>query len=163
MDIRLAVEEDLPHINQIYNQAVNQRYCTAHLLPVTLEEQISWFKKHDPTRFPVFVSELNHQVTGWVSLGVYRSERQALAHVAEGSYYVDKSQRGKGFGSRLLQHAIGIAPEFGFSVLIAILLGQNLASMGLLKKMGFVCWGSMPGIAHIEGQKVDHLYYGLNL
>ena len=163
MRIRLAVEQDLPAINDIYNQAVNQRYCTAHLLPLSLGQQTNWFEKHDPNRFPVFVSVHDKQVTGWISLGVYRADRQAFDHVAEVSYYVDKGQQGEGIGTHLLKHAILKAPEFGFSVLIAILLGRNQASIGLLEKLEFSCWGTMPGIAKIDNQEVDHLYYGLKL
>ena len=114
MEIRLAVEEDLSAINDIYNQAVNQRYCTAHLLSLSRGQQANWFKTHDPSRFPVFVLVLDKQVSAWMSLGPYRIDRQALDHVAEVSYYVDKSKRGEGLGTQLLKHAIRKAPEFGF-------------------------------------------------
>ncbi len=163
MKIRLAIEQDLPAINDIYTQAVNQRYCTAHLLPLSLGQQTNWFEKHDPNRFPVFVSVHDKQVTGWISIGIYRADRQALNHVAEVSYYVDKSKQGEGIGTLLLEHAIRKAPDFGFSVLVAILLGRNRASIGLLEKLEFSCWGTMPGIAKIDDQEVDHLYYGLKL
>lgn len=163
MSIRFAIEEDLPAINEIYNQAVDQKYCTAHLLPLSLDEQTNWFKKHDPSRFPVFVSVLDKEVSAWMSLGPYRVDRQALSHVAEVSYYVEKSRQGEGIGTQLLEYAIRKAPDFGFSVLLAILLGRNQASIGLLEKLKFSCWGSMPGIAKIDDQEVDHLYYGLKL
>ena len=163
MRIRLALEKDLSTINAIYNQAVDQKYCTAHLSPLSQSQQASWFKKHDPTQHPVFVSELDNRVIGWVSLGAYRIDRQALDHVGEVSYYVDNRQQGKGLGTHLLKHAILKAPDFGLSVLIAILLGRNQASIGLLEKLEFSCWGTMPGIAKIDNQEVDHLYYGLKL
>ena len=163
MDIRLARQHDLQAINRIYNQAVNQGFCTAHLEPVTMEERRQWFTLHDPEHFPVYVITQEGRVLGWISLGPYREGRQALAHVAEVSYYVDEVERGRGLGSGLLSHALRVAPDFGFSVLIAILLDKNPASMGLLLKFGFNEWGRMPGIALIHGQKADHLYYGLAL
>ena len=163
MEIRIARQEDLPVINTIYNQAVRQRFSTAHLEPVSLEERKAWFVLHDPARFPVFVATLDGEVVGWVSLGPYREDRQALAHVAEVSYYVDEEKHGLGYGSALLEFAINQAADFGFSVLIAILLDKNPASIGLLEKYGFQEWGRMPEIARIDGQKADHLYYGLTL
>ena len=163
MEIRKARKEDLPVINDIYNQAVRQRFSTAHLEPVSLEEREQWFAHHDPDRFPVFIAILDGRVLGWVSLGPYREDRQALAHVAEVSYYVDENERGKGYGSALLEFAMHRARDFGFTVLIAILLDKNPASIGLLKKFGFQEWGRMPEIALIDGQKADHLYYGLTL
>lgn len=163
MDIRKARMEDLPPVNEIYNQAVRQRFCTAHLEETGLPEREQWFAAHDPKRFPVFVAHDKGKVVGWSSLGSYREDRQALAHVAEVSYYVDAKERGKGIGSSLLDHAISVASEYGFSVLIAILLDKNPASIALLLKFGFREWGRMPGIAIIEGQQADHLYYGLKL
>jgi len=163
MRIRLAQPSDLPAINDIYNQAVRQRFCTAHLEPVGLNERERWFGAHHQSHFPVFVIERNSEVVGWVSLGPYREDRQALSHVAEVSYYVDEEARGQGIGSRLLEHAVQVAPEYGFSVLVAILLNRNPASIALLEKFGFKSWGVMPGIALIDGQEADHLYYGLKL
>lgn len=163
MEIRLARQEDLPDINRIYNQAVRQRFSTAHLEPVSQEEREQWFALHEPDRFPVFVATREEKILGWVSLGSYREDRQALAHVAEVSYYVDEKERGKGIGSFLMDSALHIAADLGYSVLIAILLNRNPASIGLLKKFGFEEWGRMPGIARIDAQEADHLYYGLKL
>lgn len=163
MDIRIARRQDLPVINDIYNQAVRQRFSTAHLEAISLKEREQWFTHHDPDRFPVYVATLEARVLGWISLAPYREGRQALAHVAEVSYYVDEKERGKGIGSTMLKHSIDVAPGFGFSVLIAILLDKNPASMGLLEKFGFDEWGRMPEIAYIDGQRADHLYYGLLL
>lgn len=163
MEIRLAKKEDLPRINEIYNQAVRQRFCTAHLEPVELEEREKWFSAHESSKYPVFVFPDKAGIDGWLSLGPYREDRQALAHVAEVSYYVDRKVRGKGIGSRLLEHALAVAADYGFSVLIAILLDKNPASIALLLKYGFTEWGRMPGIARIGSQESDHLYYGLKL
>jgi phosphinothricin acetyltransferase len=163
MEIRLARETDLTVINEIYNQAVRQRFSTAHLSELGMDQRRAWFSGHDPDRFPVYVACSEQSVKAWVSLGSYRQDRQALSHVAEVSYYVDEKARGMGIGSSLLEHAIQVAPKFGFSVLVAILLNKNPASIRLLEKYGFQSWGVMPGIALIDGQEADHLYYGLKL
>jgi len=163
MKIRKARQEDLALINEIYNQAVQQLFCTAHLEAVNMKEREHWFATHDPTRFPVFVALDEKKVVGWAAMGPYRKDRQALAHVAEVSYYVDEKVRRKGVGSSLMSHALNVASEYGFSVLIAILLDRNPASIGLLEKFGFKEWGRMPGIASIDEQLADHLYYGLKL
>jgi phosphinothricin acetyltransferase len=163
MEIRKANIDDLPQINSIYNQAVDQRFCTAHLEPVNMEYRKNWFREHQLDRYPVYVATENEMVLGWVSVGSYRSGREALDHVAEVSYYVDNLYRGRGIGGRLMDHVIKQAPELGLSVLIAILLDKNPASIALLKKHGFALWGRMPGIAKIDDQKADHLFYGLHL
>ncbi|MGW8317501.1 MAG: N-acetyltransferase family protein [Bacteroidales bacterium] len=163
MKLRLAAWSDLKEINAIYNQAVEEGTSTAHLLPLTDDQREGWFRQHDPGRFPVFVTEHQGEVTGWVSLSPYRPGRQALAHVAEVSYFVERIHRGKGLGMRLLSHAVEVAPRHGFSVLIALLLSTNPASIRLLQRNGFSKWGTMPGIARIGVGTADHLYYGLKL
>lgn len=163
MQIRLAQQADLPAINSIYNQAVHQGFCTAHLSPVSFEYSEAWFSVHEPDRFPVFVSVADEKVTGWISLGAYRRDRQALLHVAEVSYYVDLNQIGKGIGTALMKHALLVSRTYNFTVLIAILLSRNPASIALLEKFGFARWGAMPGIAKIDDQWADHLYYGLKI
>jgi len=163
MEIRLAKQKDLKKINDIYNQAVRQHFSTAHLSEIGMDQRRTWFREHDPDRFPVYVACSEQAVKAWVSLGPYRQDRQALAHVAEVSYYVDEKVRGMGIGSSMMEHALQVAPKFGFSVLIAILLNKNPASIRLLEKFGFESWGVMPGIALIDGQEADHLYYGLKL
>ena len=163
MQIRLAQKNDLPFINEIYNQAVQERTSTAHLNPVGLDQRGKWFSGHPPDRYPVYVSHDHERITGWVSLGPYRADRQALAHVGEVSYYVDRSFRGQGIGSLLLKHAIRTAPSCGITILVAILLDRNPASVALLEKYGFSKWGCMPGIARMGKETADHLYYGLKL
>jgi phosphinothricin acetyltransferase len=163
MMIRFAQREDLPAINEIYTQAVEERFCTAHLSPMSMEERALWFSEHSPDRYPVYVFIEGEELSAWLSLGPYRTNRQALAHVAEVSYYVDRACRGKGIASTLLQYAIDAAPDFGISVLVAILLSKNSASIALLEKFGFMRWGSMPGLAKIGSETADHLYMGLKL
>ena len=163
MEIRLAQEEDLEHINVIYNQAVEEGFCTAHLEAVDMEERRRWFTAHPASRFPVLVCLCDQKVAGWLSFGPYREGRQALAHVAEVSYYIHRSYRGKGLGSALVEHALILAPDLGFSVLVAILLGENRKSIAFLEKHGFARWGAMPGIARIGRVNADHLYYGLKI
>ena len=81
MIIRQAIRADLPAINRIYNQAVQQRFCTAHLEEVGMLEREHWFDAHDTTRYPSFVGFEEERVVGWVSLGSYREDRQALFSV----------------------------------------------------------------------------------
>ncbi|MGW8313982.1 MAG: N-acetyltransferase family protein, partial [Bacteroidales bacterium] len=42
MKLRPAINADLKVINAIYNQAVEDRFSTAQLLPVTLQERERW-------------------------------------------------------------------------------------------------------------------------
>jgi len=158
--IRTAIINDLSSIVAIYNEAVEQRFATADLEPVTVEQRSAWFHEHDPASLPIYVAEEKGAVVGWCSLSAYRPGRGALRRTAEISYYVRAATRGRGVGTALVQHAIAQAPQLGKHVLFGILLEKNAASIGLLKKCGFELWGRLPDAALIDGELVNHVYYG---
>ena len=97
---------------------------------------------------------------GWCSLTAYRGGRAAVRRTAEISYYVARSARGRGVGRALVERALGDAPSLGLRVLFAIILEPNTASVRLMERCGFACWGRLPEVAEIEGRLVDHVYYG---
>jgi phosphinothricin acetyltransferase len=158
--IRTATIDDLLSIVAIYNEAVGQRFATADLEPVTVEQRSAWFREHDPASLPIYVAERDGALAGWCSLSAYRPGRAALRRTAEISYYVSAAVRGHGVGTALVQHAIDQAPRLGKHVLFGILLEKNAVSVALLKKCGFELWGRLPDAALIDGELVSHVYYG---
>ena len=161
--IRTATFDDLNDIVAIYNEAVEQRFATADLEPVTVEQRAVWFHEHDPATLPIYIAEREGSVVGWCSLSAYRPGRAAVRRTAEISYYVRASARRCGVGTALVQHAIDTAPRLGKQVLFGILLEKNTASVGLLKKCNFELWGRLPDVASIDGELISHVYYGRTL
>jgi len=161
--IRLALAADLPTVVAIYNEAVAERYATADLSAVTLDQRVAWFREHDPPRYPVYVLEEQGVIRGWCSLSAYRPGRAALLGTAEISYYVASAARGQGVGTALVRHAVNEAPGLGKRVLFGILLERNTASIRLMTRCGFELWGRLPDVALINGDLVSHVYYGRRL
>jgi len=160
LTIRAAAVGDLPAIVAVYNQAVQQRFATADLEPVTIEQRRVWFDEHDPSSLPIYVAEGDGAVIGWCSLSAHRPGRAALRGTAEISYYVRADTRQRGVGTALVRHAVSEAPRLGKRVLFGILLERNTPSINLLKKCGFELWGRLPDAALIEGELVSQVYYG---
>ena len=160
LTIRAAAIGDLPAIVAIYNEAVQQRFATADLEPVTVEQRSAWFHEHDPARLPIYVAERDGAILGWCSLSAHRPGRAALIGTSEISYYVRADSRRHGIGSALVRHAIDDARRLGKRVLFGILLEKNTASISLLRTCGFELWGRLPDAALIEGELVSHVYYG---
>jgi L-amino acid N-acyltransferase YncA len=158
--IRIASLDDLPAIVGIYNEAVEQRFATADLQPVSIDQRRAWFDEHDPSTLPIFVFDDDGLVRGWCSLSSYRSGREAVRGTAETSYYVGRDSQRRGIGSALVQHAVRESPGLGKHVLFAILLERNQGSIRLMTRCGFELWGKLPDVAVIEGEFVSHLYYG---
>ncbi|MBT8220232.1 MAG: GNAT family N-acetyltransferase [Bacteroidia bacterium] len=161
--IRIAKLTDMHRVNEIYNQAVLQKFQTADSTIISLEDRIKWFQKHHDDRYLVLVLEEDHVVKGWATLSKYRNGRAALRNTAEVSYYVHEDHQGQGVGTQLLNAAIEKAKEIGFKNLFAMLLEANTPSIGILEKFGFREWGRIPLAAEIDNQEYDHLYYGLRL
>ena len=64
MEIRDAVESDLPEIVEIYNSTVPSRKVTANTEPVSVEQRVSWFRERDPSRRPIRVAEEDGEIVG---------------------------------------------------------------------------------------------------
>ena len=163
MLLRTALDKDLPEIVAIYNQAVGEQFCTGDTEPVSIEERRDWFSQHSADAYPIFIAEEAGVLLGWCSLSPYRPGRAALRTTAEISYYMDASQRGKGIGSRLVQHALAEAPALGFTHLLAVLMDVNTGSIRLLEKFGFVQWGCLPGVARFGTTFCGQFIYGREL
>ena len=160
MKIRLAQHTDLKAINTIYNQAIEARYCTADLDPISMEERKQWFQSHADGKYPVYVGVVNERVVAWFSFSAWRSGRRALEMSAEVSYYIHDKHFRKGYANQLMNFAIEKAPELGFKNLFAILLEPNTASIKLLEKFDFEFWGRLPDIAIIDGDVCSQRIYG---
>ncbi len=163
--IRLAQEADLPAVDDIYNQAIARRFCTADLKPIEMKRRHDWWQAHDPQRYPIYVYLIDtgqgeEQIAGWVSLSAYRTGREALQDVAEISYYVDDDHQGQGLGSQLVEFAIQAARQMGKRVLFAAMIEGNAGSMALAKKFGFDQWGYIPEAIRCFGETRGHVYMG---
>ena len=106
MLIRQAIVEDIPPINDIYNQSISTGYSTCDITPISIEERTFWFHNHNTDIHPVFVAETDKQVIGWIALSAYRKGRGALVQTVEVSYFIDKHFRGRGIGSQLMKHVL---------------------------------------------------------
>jgi len=158
--IRLATFYDLKDINIIYNQAIEAHFQTGSTTPWTLNQRVKWFEEHNVETYPVFVMEMTQKVIGYCTLSAYRKGREAFSHVAEISYYLHRDYQKKGYGSELIEWVLKTANTFNFSVIVAILLSMNAASIKLLEKFGFEKWGVLHGAAKIDNEVCDHFYYG---
>ena len=160
MEIRLATEDDWPRIIEIYNQGVDDGYCTADTEHISLESRKDWFTTHRDQRYPLLVMIDQNKVAGWSSLSPFRPGRKALAKTVEISYYLDRDCRGMGLGKTLMKTTIDFARKIGHQHLFAILLEINNISVKLLEKYGFERWGAMPDVADFGSKRSGLLIYG---
>jgi phosphinothricin acetyltransferase len=162
MEIRLALESDLPAIVAIYNETIPGRMVTATLEPVTVDERLPWFREHDARRHPLWVACDDGELIAWQSLSTFNS-RAAYDATAEISIYVKEGRRRAGLGRTLLAHAETAAPDLGLRTFVALVFGHNAPSVAFFERNGFARWGHLPNVATLDGVDRDLVYLGKRL
>lgn len=156
---RVASHTDLDRIVDIYNSTIPSRLVTADTESVTVESRIAWFEEHTPERRPLWVTEFQGQITGWLSFSSFYG-RPAYDQTAEVSIYVHERFRGKGLGSYFLSQALGHAPQLEINIVLGFIFGHNQPSLALFERFGFSRWGTLPGVATLDGAERDLVIVG---
>lgn len=161
MRFALATTDDFAAVVEIMNHAIEEQR-NAYLETLVDEHAAVWFQKLSSAGLLLLAKE-GSETLAWGSLSDYRSGRGALSKVAEVSFYVHRSHRGKGVGKALLAELEQEAMAFGLNHLLAILLDNNRASRTMLEKAGYLEWGNFKGIAQFPEHSCGHLYMGKHL
>lgn len=162
---RLARQQDLPVIVDIYNSTVASREVTADTEPVSVASRQQWFDDHTPERRPLWVihaagdTAAEPAVIGWMSYSNFYG-RPAYAGTAELSIYIAEHWRGKGIGQYCLREAIAFAPNIAVHTLLGFIFGHNAPSLGLFEKFGFDTWAKLPRVATLDGVERDLIILG---
>jgi L-amino acid N-acyltransferase YncA len=139
--IRDARATDLRAIDRIYDHYVRTSTCTFQLEPAGLEAREAWFASHGDG-WPVLVAETAGRIVGWASLSLYNA-REGYRFTAEDSVYLDEAARGQGIGTALLQELIDRGRTLGLHTILAAIEAEQVASVRLHERFGFVEVGRM--------------------
>ncbi len=148
--LRAATADDADAICTIFNQGIADRIATLETALRTPAERRQWLADRDP-RHPVIVASADGAVVGWGSLNAFNA-RTAYDHVVDFSVYVERSWRGRGIGSQLLDRLIDRAGELRYHKMVLAALAHNAAGVALYTRAGF----SPVGIYHEQGQLDGH-------
>lgn len=120
----------------------------------TAPEWIEWHRGHLPVCR--FVAEQQGTILGWAALTAI-SSRCVYAGVAEVSVYMAAAARGKGIGTRLLEHLVTASEAENIWTLQAGIFPENKASIALHQKAGFRIVGTRERLGTMNGQWRDVL------
>jgi phosphinothricin acetyltransferase len=137
IEIRPGVKQDLPQVLEIYNDLILHTTAVYSNDPHTLEMRTEWFETKEKQGFPVFVAEENNTILGFATFGPFRTW-PGYKYTVENSVYVSAGSRGKGIGAQLLEKLIVAAKELDYHVMIAGIDADNISSIALHRKFGFV-------------------------
>lgn len=140
IEIRKYAEEDLPAMIEIWNEIIAEGIAFPQDEPLSLSDAVDFFGSQSFAGLAVFGREI---------LGLYilhPNNTGRCGHLANASYVVGSSARGKKIGERLVVHSLEKCAEFGFRILqFNAVVKSNAGAISLYEKLGFVRLGTIPG------------------
>ncbi len=136
MITRPAVEEDLPVILEIMNDAILHTTSVYDYAPRNMEYVQKWFAQKKNDGMPVLVIGEQGQAKGYGSFGIFRAWA-AYRFSVEHSIYVHKNFRGGGLGKQLLTDLVTEARGGGYHTMIAGVDAANKKSIDFHRNAGF--------------------------
>ncbi|MDP2950881.1 MAG: GNAT family N-acetyltransferase [bacterium] len=127
--LRKAHREDAKFLFALRNDVEAFKYYKTPRA-VTWDEHIKWFQEAINSQYVIM---LGKERAGQLRLRGEGDDGKAIVSVS-----LSKEQRGKGLGTLGLQEGIRLAKQLGFKELVAEIHQDNLASLKLFQKLGFV-------------------------
>jgi L-amino acid N-acyltransferase YncA len=181
LSVRLAVPADAAAIARIYNQSLPPQPAALPaqpgpaarrddgsvlprqgMAPLSERQILWWLEQHRLSGRPLWVAQVRNAVVGWLSLLGFH-DRPGCGSAAEAAIYIGTGWQGRGIGRCLVQRALREAPQWGLDRLMAFIWHDNEASQGLFRSLGFMAWGSLPGVVRVGGQGRNMLIFGYQL
>ena len=140
MNVRRYEEADLPRMAEIWNQVVEDGIAFPQLQTLKLDSARDFFAGQSFSA----VAEEDGEILGLYIL--HPNNEGRCGHIANASYAVDRSARGKGAGEALVSHCLETAAALGFRLMqFNAVVKSNLGAIHLYEKLGFVRIGEVPG------------------
>ena len=154
LTIREAVPADIHAILDIYNNAILHGIALWRDDTVDLTDREMWMASQAQGGFPVLIAEIDGDVVGYASYGLWRPYAGYRHTVTDTIYLMDTAQ-GRGIGSTLLGMITDHARAAGFHVLIADIESGNTASIRLHQRFGFEIAGEIREVGTKFGDWLD--------
>lgn len=160
--IRPAEEKDLQGILEIYNDAILNTTAIYNYKPYTKAEIEHWFADKKRDNHPVFVTEIDNKIAGFVTYGPFRV-RPAYKYSIEHSVYVHPDFRKRGIAKKLLAMIIEVARENNYHAIVAGIDADNKVSIELHKQFHFVEVGHIKQVGYKFNRWLDLTFMELVL
>jgi phosphinothricin acetyltransferase len=155
MDIRNAVEADVPDIQAIYAHHVLHGTGTFEEEPPSVEDMQGRVSKVLSSGCVWLIAA---DATGVLGFGYYAQfrDRSAYRYTVEDSIYVREDVRGQGVGKALVKRLIELAVAAGLRQMVAVIGdSDNVGSIGVHASLGFHMIGTMKAVGIKFGRWID--------
>ena len=160
--IRRATKEDIPMILEIFNDNIRNSTAIYMYEEQTLENRLRWFEQKQASGYPLFVFDEDGEVAGYATYGSFR-DYPANRYTVEHSVYVHKNHYKKGIASKLMNAIIEEANVNGIKTMVGCIDKENVASIKIHEKFGFLYSGTIRNAGYKFGKWLDLVFYQLDL
>lgn len=157
MEIRDAVEGDLPGLLAIYNDVIATSTAVYAYALVDLEDRTQWWRARVAQAYPVLVAVDDSGVIGFSTFGDFRSW-PGYRFTVEHSVHVRSDRRGLGIGKELVEALFPRAEALGKHIMIAGVDGANAASIRFHERLGFERAGLLREVGHKFDRWLDLVF-----
>lgn len=143
----------------IFNDAIASSTALYDYRPRAPESMVPWFATKRANEFPVIGLEDDAgTLLGFASYGTFRAW-PAYKYSVEHSIYIQRDNRGRGLGRRLLQTLIDRAGERDVHVMMGGIDVDNAGSIALHRQLGFAHVGTVRQVGFKFGRWLDLAFY----
>lgn len=153
LTIRDYTTDDIPHITDIYNEAIVKHNATMDDEEKTYDYMKNLVNNFN-SRETILVLEEEENVLGWGIIKRY-SDRQGYRFCCETSVYLRQSLKRKGYGTMIKKALIQRCREYEYHHLVAKVFADNEASIAYNKNFGYTVVGIQKEIGFKKGKWQD--------
>jgi L-amino acid N-acyltransferase YncA len=144
-EIRSATDRDAEAVAEIYSHYVRNTTFTFEFDSPDQAEILHRIHSVREAGFPYVVAELEGRVIGYASAKQFRP-RPAYRFTVEDSIYVAAGSEGLGIGHQLLTRLLDDCRNAGAKQMIALMVGENPASVAFHAAHGFEHSGTLRSV-----------------
>lgn len=136
--IRLATEQDLPAMVEIYNYYIQNSVVTFDMEPMVLTDWSAKFKWINDLGLPFIVAQSpSGQIIGFAYVAPWR-QKAAFKRTVEDSIYLRPAAIGKRVGTKLLTELLTLSKAAGVKEVVAVISDKGAeSSIALHERFGF--------------------------
>ena len=151
--VREYNKTDIPYMTEIWNEVIEKGVAFPQRNFLTNEEAEIFFAQQSFTA----VAEEAGKILGLYILHPNNVGR--CAHIANASYCVKATERGKQIGETLVRHSLLQGAKLGFKILqFNAVVATNKSALKLYNKLGFITVGKIPGGFMMKDEHYEDIF-----
>lgn len=162
--LRAATTADLSAILAIYNHEIEHNTANWNTQAVSMQYMQNFFTELQTHGFPLIVAvdDLSLEIVAYADYSFF-SKNSGYIYTVEHSVFVKPEYQGHGLGKRLMLALIEHAHTQDMHMMVAAIDAENIGSIQLHQKLGFIQTGYLPQMGFKFGQWRDLVYMQLQL